>query len=382
MTSSPRQQSMSCGNQTIPQRSMQYFRKLRLRDLAHLVASDADSDALSEIHRRPLFIADHTHMPLVEFLNHLRHLSTNEGYTDGDLAYDMTVDKFSCLGQHDRCDDSTQSSQEEEMCRKYYRAYVAYIDKRVNNAADSELERDHFEARAFQTLVRRHFYFSLNECCRRGFMTRYVWRLPGGHLQLLMPRSVNGAKRSAWLEENISDVDPGRPGERARIQQIIDQKIGQRTLLPLDEHQHVDLERCFGTPPVVPGEDLMCVSTHGLAKTVAKEKADNLSRQRKTISKLGKKRLESLVIRLFDEIATGDINLTQVALDYGISKATLSRFAGVNWDRNGNRSVMPDLWKNAAQVLGSDPDFRRAAKSAGEWSDLGDSKRLRMHLIT
>ena len=380
MTCRMSQLSTPNGTHSMSSCRMEHFRRMRLRDLAHLVAAEADAEALAEIHTRPLFLVDHTRMTIAGFLNHLRHTATREGYTDADLAYDMTVDRFSCLGPEGLPDDSLHSPPEEAMCHKYYRVYVAYIDKRLGRADESELEQDHLEARAFQTLVRRHFYFSLNECSRSGFMTRYVWRLPGGHLQLRMPRSIAGVKRAAWLEENIPDVDPERPGEKVRIQQIIDQKVGQRTLLPLDERQHVDIDSYLGSAPVIPGQDLMRVSTDGLASTVAKEKAANLSSQRKAISKLGKKRLEALVVRLFNEIATGDLNLTKVATDFGISKATLSRFAGVNWDRNGNGSGMPDLWKNTAQVLGSDPDFRRAAKSAGEWNEAIDVPLLRTHL--
>ncbi len=54
----------------------------------------------------------------------------------------------------------------------------------------------------------------------------------------------------------------------------------------------------------------------------------------------------------------------KIANDFGLSKATYSRFAGRDW-RKGDSFEIPDLWKNIAHVVASDPIFFEAAIDYG-----------------
>ena len=53
-----------------------------------------------------------------------------------------------------------------------------------------------------------------------------------------------------------------------------------------------------------------------------------------------------------------------IANEFGISKATYSRFAGRDWKNNNNGEV-PDLWKNIAQIVTSNHILLETAISVG-----------------
>jgi hypothetical protein len=76
--------------------------------------------------------------------------------------------------------------------------------------------------------------------------------------------------------------------------------------------------------------------------------------------------------QILDALAEDQYCLAAVAQQYGLSKATLSRFAGIRWDPRGLPKVprVPDLWRNIAKVVGSNPDFIEAAKRAGVWQSI------------
>jgi hypothetical protein len=167
-------------------------------------------------------------------------------------------------------------------------------------------------------------------------------------------------------------VDPGRDGEQARVQGIVDAQIGQPHPFALADERRTAVAPAVSAPSPVPGEDLMDVSVDGIAETVATEKADLIHEQRPAIRALGPATLSSMIKEIFEALADGEYRLSALASKYGLSKATLSRFAGVRWD--GNRrmmlAAMPDLWRNTAKVLGSDADFVEAAKRAGVWREV------------
>ena len=75
------------------------------------------------------------------------------------------------------------------------------------------------------------------------------------------------------------------------------------------------------------------------------------------------RKLKRLVLRIFEELCHGEYNDGKVAKDFGLSKATFSRFAGSRWTKSG--SVTPDLWVNTAQVLSAHKDFKKVAVESG-----------------
>jgi hypothetical protein len=87
---------------------------------------------------------------------------------------------------------------------------------------------------------------------------------------------------------------------------------------------------------------------------------------------LGPEKLQAMIRRIFDGLADEQYCLVQVAEQYGLSKATLSRFAGIRWGSGSDplASPVPDLWRNTAKVIGNDPDLVEAARHAGVWQQI------------
>lgn len=164
-------------------------------------------------------------------------------------------------------------------------------------------------------------------------------------------------------------MDPKRPGERDRVQAVVDRLIARRRIISLD-----DLGR--NAKRIAPTSDAgfpsieETISTEGLAETVAEEKADNIEYQRPAIQSLGQTRLRRLVCRIFDDLVSERYEAKNIATEFGLSKSTFSRFAGSRWNNSPEGNALgpvPDLWRNLAHILASHSTFRKAAKKAGVW---------------
>lgn len=188
---------------------------------------------------------------------------------------------------------------------KYFAAVATHCRKHVPQA--DTLERELMVAEALRSFIARHFAFSLREAFRQR-------------------------KRR-------------REAEYAATSQK-DTGVGQGEL---------------GLPwPVEHG-----LEVHGLADVVAREKAANLEAQRPAIRVLGATRLAALVHLVFEQLAADELNLAHVAERFGVNRATMTRFAGIRWQRG--LAGVPDLWANTAQVLGHSERFVAAAHAAGVW---------------
>jgi len=215
-----------------------------------------------------------------------------------------------------------------------------------------------------QGFVRRHFYLSRLEAERKNdhFWSRYYWNIKGHNICLWLPVSLKGRKRREWLEENIDDPDPSRDLERERIQGIINRRLIRESLVPINEMLDTPAREAGS----VSGQNTAFGSS--LANVISEEKADKIKQQRRSIKALGRKRLKRLVLRIFEDLCYGEYNDGKVAKDFGLSKATFSRFAGSRWTKSG--SVTPDLWLNTAQVLSTHKDFKRVAVESGVWEQV------------
>jgi hypothetical protein len=179
------------------------------------------------------------------------------------------------------------------------------------------------------------------------------------------------------------------------VQQLIDERLSRRAIVSLEELKPTlrsDGPAAPETEPAAWGAEL---TTRGLAETVAQEKAANLKQQRPAIRKLGAGAVAALIRELFERLSNEESELAPLAQRYGLSKATLSRFAGFQWHAapagaggvggtSGGASggvgggAVPDLWRNTAHVLTGCEAFREAAADAGVWPRIaavaGDTK--------
>jgi hypothetical protein len=101
--------------------------------------------------------------------------------------------------------------------------------------------------------------------------------------------------------------------------------------------------------------------------TIAQEKVHNIDQMRPAIRALGKESLHAIIMRIFDDIYGDKFEDNRIASEFGLSKATFSRFAGSRWFEkiDDEKIQIPDLWQNMAKLMATDPDFMELALSAG-----------------
>ena len=370
------------------------YRQLSLVDLVRRIACDGDSNALREFHNhRTIFRwRGGEVICFIEHVDRLVQQSQARTWCGFDplvleQARDLTVAKFSNLPPDARTrDEGTLAPMKRHGpdCRCYFMAFLRHASKRLRNlGAVDELERDELAAKCLQGLVRRHFYLSCLECRRRaaGPVTRYFWSTGSGTLCLWMPSQMSGARRRTWLETHVADADPRRPGERQRVQEIIRQGLPQPSRISLDAAAG---QRSQMEAMLTPDEafTLRDVSTKGLAEAVAQEKGHQIARQRQAIRALGRQKLVELIRTIFADLTRGEYEDGRIARTFGLSRATLSRFAGSRWARlsgDGNKAAVPDLWRNTAQVLSQHEPFVQAAQEAGVWTRVTQILATRQH---
>lgn len=316
---------------------------------------------------------------LPEYIAHLHAQFMREGRavpaSIWDDAYDLTLDKFTALPQ--------EEAHTGVDCRKYYRAFMKREAWKALGAPHAVWDEESFVALALQQFVRRHFYFSYLEARRKEnvLVSRYTWHCGElGTLNLRMPCHVSGQKRREWLWENVPDADPRRPGERERVQSIIDQAFGAPRIASLDELESEGIQDVGqATHP-----NMAAIDRPPFARTLAKEKAASADLQRPSIRRLGPEKIEQLVIAILDVLLEPGKSFESLAEEFELSKSTMSRFAGEDWSKTGSSGAdVPDLWNNAAHLLSTCPAFREMAgeagvlRAAGETRDAGQPLRLR-----
>ena len=289
------------------------------------------------------------------------------GYHFIELIYDLTMDKFCNLPNlvnslsKNREDENQKIKPHGSDCRLYFKAFLSHIsqDFKIRPPA-GQLEAETRAAAAMQGLVIRHFHYSLLEIKRSmdRLWSRYNWKTNGVTIVLYFPKSISGRKRGEWLAKNVKKPKPNRLNEKQRIQKIIDQKLVCEMIdEQIEDLADLDFEKNWLWPKT---EEQFGIS---LAKVVSNEKAADIHKQRRSIRNLGEERLKQLILRIFEDIKYDDYRDKEIAAEYGISKATFSRFAGSNWAKA--KSAVPDLWHNTANVLSQHEAFREVAIEAG-----------------
>ena len=359
--------------------TLSWYRSLSLVNLIREIAEKSDFQALDEFHNnRTLFrYADRPPLLFTHFLEKLRESELGRDrpapnvYEIADLAYNLTVDKFSNQPEDPQLSTCKKRESGEKVkrkgtdCRLYFKAFLKRVEKSFENIQPAtQLEEEFSAAKIMQGLVVRHFNLSRLEAKRSTdpFWSRYNWKIKDKNIWVWLPVSLIGQERRAWLEKNIDDPDPLREEERGRIQTIIDRNLIKERFVPIHEaHGQTDdkTSYCSGTD-----EEFR----KSLAEIVAKEKADHIKEQRRAIQELGKEGLKQLVLRIFEDIDGCEYSDGKIAGDFGLSKATLSRFAGSQWREK--KTSIPDLWLNTAQVISENPTFKKVAKEAGSWKQV------------
>ena len=349
------------------------YRHLSLLKLAERIAHNSDREALQELHnnRRVFYHGNNQPLHLVEFLNRLQQSKPAWRWCHGDAeileeAYDLTISKFSNLPDLKKNDRKVR--QKGPNCRYYYEAFIKHAAKKMDSESyQSDDDREQRVAQLLQTLIIRHFRLSCYERSRksRGLKRQYLWKVNDHTMPIMLPTEITGQQRSQWLVDNIPDVDPTRPGERDRVQALVDRLAGKRKILSLED---IEKDRIAAistrSQPVIEQE----ITVKGLADAVADEKVENIECQRDSIRQLGKRKLRRLIRHIFDRLASGQYEVVKIAKRFGINQTTFSRFAGSRWFTQAGKSrdyPVPDLWINTAQTLSGHSMFVRVADEAG-----------------
>lgn len=351
------------------------MRYISTLNLIELIVSRSDRDALNELlSNRRLFPINKRRLLLPEFLwllkerLHNRHRSDSHVDDLADFAYDLTLKRFSNLPESKDINNGEESDQEMEPkqvdCRNYYRAVLSDFDgwKKLNPNCSAIEEEIAIES-SCKKLVLKHFKFSWQEYMRnrRPFSVRYNWKKCGKCYSLWYPVGLGIKAFKAWLENEVPNEVEDIAVVGAHLQSKIDAQFFNKPELPIEE---------YGVVAPSPGHtnitDTLKISE--LANIVTLEKIEHFDRLRPAIRKLGKPVLRQLIIRIFNDLSDEVFEDQVIANDFGIAKATFSRFAGSKWkDRlqNSQDSSIPDLWHNAARVLGSSQAWLEIAEEAG-----------------
>jgi hypothetical protein len=254
-------------------------------------------------------------------------------------------------------------------CRKYYLAFLQTFKrekkrKRIKSQSEQELKA----GMILQRRVWRNFWLSRKEC-ERGtpFSIRYAWKVGGLKIYLWYPAYMTPKEFKAWLMENVKDFDLKAANARDRIQSLIDDNLPRGYHVPLDVSGVIGTLRAKDEASSIDTQEGYMFARN-LAETVAQEKAENLEKLRPAIRELREESVRRLILQIFSEIEQDDYDLTRTARQYGISKATLSRFAGSSWfeKMDGVQTVtVPDLWKNTAGILAQNPIFLDTVLASG-----------------
>ncbi|MFH1516945.1 MAG: hypothetical protein ABIH17_03600, partial [Pseudomonadota bacterium] len=280
-------QQTLCVAQPEQARAASLYTGLSLADLAGRIACESDRLALREFHEgRPLFRRNGGGpMLFAEFVDAMRQAPlarrlAGSGAMVLDRAYDLTIDKFTNLPRT-RGDGASRRRRGPD-CRCYFRRFLDQMERwQRDNQATNALRTERAAATIMQRCVVNDFCLSCLEAKRQGnrAMSRYAWHVNGRVIRLWMPASMSGRQRRPWLERYVTDPDPSRPGERERVQAIVDAYLGKIRDIPLSKGSNPLPAR---HPDDAPLNRLLQheVTAHGLAEVVADEKVMHLDQQR------------------------------------------------------------------------------------------------------
>lgn len=356
------------------------YRSLSLIELVERIVESGDRQALAEFHNKRTVFRFINGPPLrfIDYLSKLRESAikirwqSSSSFEIADKAFDLTLDKFNNLPRETKSNASEEEKisqtvkQEGSNCRLYFKAVLDRANQSFKTKPPiAELELEARASKILQGFVRRHFHLSWLEAERNSnpFWSRYYWDVKNHKICVWLPVSLKGRKRRQWLAQNIKNIDLSRPQERQRIQAIINRKLVRQRFVPYNEAIEIGHDEL--SPIQVDWEKTSGMS---FAQIVAEEKALNIQQQRPSIRALGKTQLRKMILQIFEDIIYDDYKGNKIAEDFGLTKATFSRFAGSRWQQS--KSGVPDLWRNTAQVLKDHPIFRQVVQEMGFWDQV------------
>jgi len=285
-----------------------------------------------------------------------------------DCVYDLTIAKYSNFPNPSSSDDYSLKATGVD-CRNYYRAILSKLLKRKDAGRySSQAEEESDVAKVVLNMVYNNYFRSEQECKRHSpFSIRYTWEVDGIKLYLWYPSYMTAKKFKAWLEENVKDVNPKAPDEQKRIQSLINATFSTGSYVSIDEPT---VQRISGKEDAASSVEFYegFGFVGSLADTVAQEKIENIDELRPGIKKLGKRTIERLILQIFPKLSAGEYEAVRLAEQYGISKATFSRFAGSKWvEKIGDTDFVkiPDLWRNTAKILAGNRVFMETVLTSG-----------------
>ncbi len=357
--------------------------------LVERIVENADEDALAVLHdTRTVFCYMGKRLRFVEFLNILKEKKRNDLIRSGSLidvdyvverVYDLTVAKFQNFPVKDqkKKDRKKKDRRNEEEkpdrefaenvdCRNYFNAFLIKMEEvRREGKITSEIDEEQAAGEMLKILVFRHFRLSLKECLRNNaHSVPYQWKVASTKITLYYPRHMGPDQFKTWLEENIDVPGPKTDVrlEKKRIQQRIDEELKTGYSVSCDEPSINTELKSDDNRALEDREGQKFVVS--LSECVAREKSEHFTELRPAIRALGSKGVYNLVLRIFADITEGAYNLKEVAQSFGLSKASLSRFAGPAWSGNARQEI-PDLWANTAHVLAGNTLFSEVVENAG-----------------
>jgi hypothetical protein len=354
------------------------YRNLPLVNLIKRIVDKGDRLALMEFHNNrtlfrfkggpPLLFADYLEKNRESTARRTWIAASSEEVAN--KSYDLTIDKFNNLPVKKMSSRKAKNKggkvkRKGSDCRFYFRAFLEQVGQSFEtDPPANEVEEEMRAAMIMKGLVDRHIYLSRLEAERDAnpFWSRYYWKIRDKKICVWLPVAIKGAERRKWLKENIDKPNPRLPEERERIQSIIDRKLPRERVVELCEAIDIPGEQ-QASAPSSPNRTFET----SLAEAVADEKVKNIQKQRESIRALGKERLEQLILRIFKDLNDGQYKDKEVAEQFGLRKATFSRFAGSRW-LQGNS--IPDLWRNTTEVLSTNPTFKEVAINTGVWKDV------------
>ena len=346
------------------------YNDLSLIQLAELIVQDSDRAALNEFHdNRQLFrFGSGPAMLFADFVESLCESCwalelANSNYNLLEKARDHLIDRF--------CNIPTEQTPQGPDCRYYFDGFLEQMHTLCLQKDMNPLEKELLSVRTLQQMTMRHFMYCIKEGSRslNPLRTRYQWHLDGDIIIVWMPVTIGGNNRRLWLEEHIDDPDPSRPGEKYRIQQIIDSELGFGEISCMGDYKYTLSTDCR-LEEAQPADTDDDTGVSDIAKAVVDEKAKNIHLMRPSVRVLGRTKLKKLITRIFDQITEGSYDEKRLAQRFGMSQSSLTRFAGSRWQISAN-SRPPDLWSNLAQLLSKNGSpFSSIARSCGIWKQV------------